>query len=277
MRALRLALALFTTAGCIESYSLRDAAVVDAVDVCAAETCVMTCVNPVCASIPAAYEGFDYPPGTTVTGLNDGPGWSGPWTHYPQGDPMQVRAGGYTYPGLPTTGQRMGWVSGSLGQQERVLPRQACGSVYIQLISRFESAQGGTPQVRLSDSAAVNACGSHGNAAIGANVGDETVCILGVTPATDCNITHNPDTSSCTRAPLSATNLVVVRIDYGCSAGTRMWINPDLSTFSYANPPSPDARWDGFAPAFDTVQIFCRENCNVDEFRVFQAPSSQPR
>ncbi|MDB4931170.1 MAG: Thiamin-phosphate pyrophosphorylase [Myxococcaceae bacterium] len=250
---------------------------------CSAGTCVATCTNPVCPSIPSAYEGFNYTPGAVVTGLNGGSGWSGPWAHTASyAGEMSVVSGGFTYPGLATSGQRMQWLNGGpLAEEQRMVPRQACGSVYIQFISRLDSPSGdGAPNMRLIDSTATNACGAHANGGIGGNdTYDSThLCILGVTPGTapyPCNIVPNqpPAPSSCSSAPLSAVNLVVVRIDYGCSAGTRMWVNPNLATFSYASPPAPDAQWLGLAPTFDTLDIFYRATGSIDELRVFQAPS----
>ena len=69
---------------------------------------------------------------------------------------------------------------------------------------------------------------------------------------------------------------MVARIDYAEQL-TRMWVNPDLSTFDYASPPPPDASWEGLAVAFDTIDILIRDPSSglaggLDEIQVFSAP-----
>lgn len=298
-----MALALLATlTHCIETYSLRNAGrtgdggaradtpdtpdapdAPDADIVCPAGVCVATCTNPVCPGAATAYDGFDDTPGDIVSGLNGGTGWNGPWSHTATyAGEMDVVSGGFNYPGLPTTGQRIEWLNGGpLAEERRMLPRQSCGSVYLQFIVRFDPTSGdGAPNVRLIDSTATDACGQHANGGIGGNdtVDSTHVCILGTTPTTapyPCNIVPNqpPAPSSCTSAPLGSINLVVTRIDYACTPQTRMWVNPNLGTFNYASPPPPDAQWLGLAPTFDTLDIFYRATGSIDEIRVFPAPS----
>jgi hypothetical protein len=81
--------------------------------------------------------------------------------------------------------------------------------------------------------------------------------------------------SSSSSAALSSLNLVVARIDYQ-NNDTRIWVNPDLSTFDYQNPPAANAEYSGLAPTFDTIAIYSRSPAHLDEITVKQEPVPEP-
>lgn len=56
-------------------------------------------------AVPAAYEGFDYQPGTTLDTLNGGTGFKDAWSVKQTNAPIRINPAGLTYPGLLTTGQ----------------------------------------------------------------------------------------------------------------------------------------------------------------------------
>ena len=216
-----------------------------------------------------AYEGFNYSNGASLNGQNGGTGWSGAWVNdYGSGASLGVSATGLSYSGLSTTGKSATWASGGNGISEdsRSLPLVNSGVVYIQFLAQFgATGGGGTPNLRLySGSTLTGGVGSSGAAP--ANV----ISILG----TDLNPLSNGTSS--TSASLSSLNLIVTRIDYAAN-DTRMWINPNLASFDYSNPGTPNAIYSGLAPAFDTIAFYTRSPGTVDELAVYSAvpePSS---
>jgi hypothetical protein len=90
------------------------------------------------------------------------------------------------------------------------------------------------------------------------------------------NTSLNPaaDGSSSSSASLSSLNLVVARIDY--QPDTTMWVNPNLLTFDYENPGTPNADYSALAPAFDTVEIDSRSPTNFDELSILFEPAPEP-
>lgn len=214
-----------------------------------------------------AYDGFSYGAGT-LNGQNGGSGWTSAWTNdYTSGGSFYVSATGMNYPGLSTTGGSLAWHSGGNGISEdsRFLPLMDSGIVYVLFLGQFGSTSGGgTPNIRLLDSGALTG-GFGGN---GGTYGSY-MSIL--------NTSLNPaaDGSSSSSASLSALNLVVGRIDYQTDT-TTLWVNPDLSTFNFQNPTSPNATYAGLAPAFNTVAIYSRSPANVDEITVMTEPAPEP-
>lgn len=204
-----------------------------------------------------AYDGIDYTAGQLMQGENGGTGWLGAWRFdYTYGENFRVTGTGLTYTGLTTTGGAMTWTSGGNGisANDRALPVQNSGVVYVQFLSDFGSVSAlGTPQVRLLYEGEYVA-------GFGAN-GGEYMAILGgdLTPI---------DGSSST-APIGQLNLVIARIDY-TAVKTDMWVNPDLSLFDYDAPGAADATYGGLAPTFDRIGAYTRNPGTVDEIRVMQ-------
>lgn len=91
----------------------------------------------------------------------------------------------------------------------------------------------------------------------------------------DSSLQPATDGSSSSSASLSALNLVVARIDYQNDT-TTMWVNPNLSTFDYQNPPTPDATYADLAPIFDTIAIYSRDPGKLDEIQVMAEPAPVP-
>lgn len=192
-----------------------------------------------------AYEGFNYG-GGSLAGQNGGTGWASSWVNdYWPGTSMVVSGTAMTYPGLTTSGGSAVWTSGGVGISEdlRSLSLQNSGSIYLQFLCQFGSSSGGgTPNIRLFD-------GGNMTGGFGGN-GGSVMSIL------DTSLQPASGGSSSSSASLSSLNLVVALIDYQNST-TRMWVNPDLSTFDYLNPSSPDATAN-FAPTFDALAIYTR-------------------
>jgi hypothetical protein len=214
-----------------------------------------------------AYDGFNYSAGS-LTGQNGGTGWTTPWTNdYYPGASFDVSATGMTYSGLTTSGGSIVWSSGGNGISEdsRSLSLINSGVVYIQFLSQFGSSSGGgTPNIRLFDSGALTG-GFGGNGGTYGTV--MSILNTSLQPASDG--------SSSSSANLSGLNLVVAQIDYQTDT-TMMWVNPDLSTFDYQNPTSPDATYADLAPAFNTIAIYSRSPANVDELTVMTETVPEP-
>ena len=71
-----------------------------------------------------------------------------------------------------------------------------------------------------------------------------------------------------TDAGLGDENFVIVQFNYNENT-TKMWVNPDMSAFDYANPSAPDAESD-FAIAFDQFELVFRDNIAFDELAVIE-------
>ncbi len=215
-----------------------------------------------------AYDGFAYTAGTSLVGQSGGFGWSNAWFRdYGSGGNYTIDGAGFNYPGLSTTGGKVVWAPGGNGidGDGRNLPRVNSGVVYLQFVSQFGSQTGGgTPNIRLFASGSLTG-------GIGGNGGPygPKMSIL------DTTLNPKADGTSSSAANLSGLNLVVVQIDYQGNA-TRMWVNPDLGTFDYLNPPAPDAAYAGLAPAFDKIAIYSRFPANVDELRVLRVQPAIP-
>jgi hypothetical protein len=209
-----------------------------------------------------AYDGFNYSAGS-LSGQNGGTGWASPWVNdYGPGTSMVVSGTDMTYSGLTTSGGSAVWTSGGVGISEdsRSLSLQNSGSVYLQFLCQFGPSSGlGTPTIRLLDDG--NLTGGFG--ANGGTFG-------GVMSILDPTLQPASDGSSSSSASLSGLNLVVALFDYQDNT-TEMWVNPDLSTFDYLNPSSPDATAD-FAPTFDNIAVYTREPGSVDEIQIMSVP-----
>jgi hypothetical protein len=213
------------------------------------------------------YEGFNYSSGS-LAGQNGGTGWSSAWVNdYTSGASLQVSTTGFTYTGLSTSGGSAVWGSGGNGISEdsRSIPLLNSGVVYFQFMSQFGSSSGGgTPNIRLFNSGALTG-------GFGGNGGTHG----GVMSILDTSLSAASDGSSSTSASLSGLNLVVARIDYQ-NATTMMWVNPDLSTFDYANPTAPNATYAGLAPAFNSIAIYSRNPASLDEITIMLQPAPEP-
>lgn len=214
-----------------------------------------------------ANEDFAYTAGT-LAGKNGGTGWLSAWVRdYGAGISLAVSATGLTYTGLDTSGGSLTWTSGGNGISEasRTLPLMDTGVVYLQFLSQFGSSSGGgTPNVRLLNSGTLTG-GFGGN---GGTYGTK-MSIL------NASLSAAADGSSSSSANLSALNLVVARIDYA-NQNTKMWVNPNLSTFDYENPPTANATYAGLAPAFNGIALYTRNPGKFDEITVMTMAVPEP-
>jgi len=214
-----------------------------------------------------AHDGFNYSAGS-LNGQSGGTGWTSSWVNdYTSGASFQVNATGMSYSGLTTTGGSLAWANGGNGISEdsRSLPVMNSGVVFIQFLGQFGSSSGGgTPNIRLLNSGAVTG-------GIGGNGGPfgSSVSIL------DATLNPAANGSSSSSANLSALNLVIARIDYQ-NDSTSLWVNPNLSTFDYENPTTPDASYAGLAPTFNAIGIYSRSPGSVDEISVMTEPVPEP-
>lgn len=209
-----------------------------------------------------AYEGFDYTSGSSLLNANGGSGWTTAWLKNYKDRHLKTGTTGLTYTGLTSTGLKADFDSNCTGDcnqiaaLKRTFPLNDDGVVYLQFISVLEATGGGgTPTLRMFN-------GSTQTFGIGANSGSYLQIL-------------NSSLSglATTTAPLSNQNFVVLRIDY-TNNKTEMWVNPNLSTFDYSNPTSPNASVSDFAPLFNQMHIFIRSG-SIDEISVFyKAPAT---
>jgi hypothetical protein len=210
-----------------------------------------------------AYEGFDYTSGTSLLNANGGAGWSSSWVKTYNQEYLKISATGFTYSGLTTSGLKAdfdatcyGGTCNQIAAIGRSFPLQDRGVVYFQFISVFEANGGfGTPTIRLYNGAVLTGV-----------IGAQSGSLMSI-----CSPSANLSSSS---ASLSAQNMVIVRIDYNLNK-TDMWVNPNLSTFNYSNPPISDASATSFAPAFDKLDINIRSG-SIDEISIFAQPTTAP-
>src|SRR6185503_10766221 len=210
-----------------------------------------------------ASDGFNYSSGS-LNGQNGGTGWTSSWLNdYTSGASFQVSLTGMSYSGLSTSGGSLAWANGGNGISEdsRSLPLMNSGIVFVQFLGQFGSSSGGgTPNLRFLNSGSVTG-GIGGN---GGPLGSQ-MSIL------DTSLNPAANGSSSSAANLSALNLVIARIDYQ-NDSTSLWVNPNLSTFDYENPTTPDASYTGLAPAFNAIAFYSRSPAAVDEISVMTVP-----
>lgn len=223
----------------------------------------MICATGQAQLTTVAEDNFNYSNGSSLAGQTGGTGWTSAWVNdYTFGASMNVSATGLTYPGLTSGGSAV-WGSGGNGISEdsRSLPLQDSGLLYIQFLCQFGSSSGGgTPNIRLYNSGTLTG-------GFGANGGTygSVISILNTSlqPASG-------GTSSST-ANLSGENLVVGLIDYQNNT-TEMWVNPDLSTFDYAAPPSPNATYAALAPQFNDIAIYTKNPAAISDLQIMTVP-----
>lgn len=212
-----------------------------------------------------AYEGFDYASGSPLatdasTGQSGGTGWSGNWRLTYYDGQLKTYAPGYTYTDLSTTGGYIGFgTSGSQGisQAYRALPSmQDSNIVYVQCLF-FSSVfgTGGTPQLRLE------------NSTLGTSGG------MGIfdVPADKLAIASGDDLAQSDVSYDTTAHLMVWQIDYQ-NTTSKLWIDPDLSTFDYESPAATADSSGAFAPEFDGLSIYFRNGSGLDEISVFAIP-----
>jgi hypothetical protein len=214
-----------------------------------------------------AYEGFDYPGlsnGSVLASGSGGTGWSSAWT---AGCSMVYNTSGLTYAGLTTTGGRAEYGSGCSINNDltRIFPRYDNGVVFIQFLSQLNVRGGGTPNIRLADGGSQT--GAIGNNDGGVNMAIMLADLAKVDPG-------NPRDSG---VSISNLNLTVMRIDH-VNNQTDMWVNPDLATFDYLNPPAAQATATSFAPVFDRITLIVRDDTTdfFDEITIKRVSSQAP-
>ncbi|MDA9886626.1 cadherin domain-containing protein, partial [Flavobacteriaceae bacterium] len=207
-----------------------------------------------------AYEGFDYGSNTNINNQSGGTGWSSNWSsQYYQNSYLRVISGGFTYTGLTVQGNKASWGSSNnqIVSSKRSLPTQNSGVTYIQFIADFRSSSGGgTDNVRLLMNGSLQG-------GIGGNGSPQTINIL------DSGL-QNPESSG---VSIGQQSLVIAQFDYDNNT-TKMWVNPDLSSFDYINPTSTPNAQANYAIAFDQIETVFRNGAYIDEISVFKISST---
>ena len=168
---------------------------------------------------------------------------------------MYVYSSGYSYSGLTTNGNRLEW--GGSGQYQphavkRSVTSPNSGIVYFQFISDFRSTSGGgTDNIRFYKGGALQG-GVEGNGS------PHTINIL------DSGLSNGISSGNA----IGDQSLVVMRINYDLNT-TELWVNPNLSSFDYVNPGSPDAQA-AYDIEFDQIELVFRSGASIDEISVFK-------
>jgi hypothetical protein len=211
-----------------------------------------------------AEESFDYT--GNIVDKNGGSGFTNAWqdSYYNVNGTSNysIQTPGLTYSGLTTTGGYMYSCSSTPNQVcgvSRQIPTQSTGVLYIQVLVNFGSQRGGgTPNIRLSDGSGTQSGGfGYGD---GAPTPGISIMNAALAPLSD---------GSSTSGTLNALNLVILRIDYRTNIST-LYLNPDLSTFSYLNPPTASASYPNLAPEVKTIAFFSRNGVMYDELKVYK-------
>ena len=204
-----------------------------------------------------AADSFEY--SGTLVGKNGGTGFSAAWNSDYGTSDYNIEATGFTYANVTTAGgliSSCATFQGQLCGVGRSFPSQESGVFYFQMIANFGTQSGlGTPMLRFFDSSSALSGG------VGAN-GGSSISIL------DGNLSVKGD-GSASFGTLNATSFVMLQIDY-LSKTTQMWINPNMATFDYLNPPAPDAIWPGLAPKMARIAFYARSGAKFDEFKIYR-------
>jgi hypothetical protein len=208
------------------------------------------------------YEGFDYPAGQDLYYQSGGNGFTSNWKQSYQNKYLVVQSIGWTYPNLQTTGLRAAYDDTCYGtcnfisSSGRDVPSQATGVLYLQFLANFGTQLGGgTPHLRLYDDSGLK------------------LVIGGNTTANWQLVDINSNITVSTSRSLSILRLVVVRFDYD-NAVMKMWIDPNLATFDYSNPPTPSAQIPNITPpSFNRLELYFRSNGapGIDEIHAFRS------
>jgi hypothetical protein len=207
-----------------------------------------------------AEDSFDYT--GNLVGKDGGTGFTNAWAYGSSTSNYGMGSPTLTYSGISSAGGFVNGCSilnGQLCAVSRNIPAQSSGKVFIQMIVDFGSQTGGgTPNLRLLDDSGQLTGG------VGANGGTHgsKVSIL------DSTLSPNTDGSS-SAGTLNGQKFVILGIDY-TENKTSLWLNPDMSTFSYYSTPTPSAIYQGLAPRFQTLYFISRyTNMKFDELKVY--------
>lgn len=208
-----------------------------------------------------AEDSFEYT--GNMVGKNGGSGFEGAWSYDYGTSDYGTDAAGLTYPGLTTSGGYMYGCSSTPNVVcgiKREIPLQSSGIVYLQFLANFGTQTGGgTPMLRIFDESGALTAG------IGANGGTygSNISILD-------NTGNPPADGSASSGTINSETFVVVKIDY-TNNRTSMWLNPNLSTFSYLNPPSPTVFVNGLAPTVKRLAFYSRVGYSkFDELKIYK-------
>lgn len=204
-----------------------------------------------------ASDSFEY--SGNLVGKNGGTGFSAAWNSDYGTSDYTVESTGFTYANLTTAGgliSSCATFQGQLCGVGRSFPSQESGVFYFQMIANFGAQSGlGTPMLRFFDSSSALSGG------VGAN-GGSSISIL------DASLAVKGD-GTASFGTLNATSFVMLQIDY-ISKTTQMWINPNMATFDYLNPPAPNAIWPGLAPKMARIAFYARSGAKFDEFKIYR-------
>ena len=197
-----------------------------------------------------AYDGFDYPAGTSLTGQTGPLGFSAPYTAAASGS--TVSSPGFGYTDLPVTGGKVALTgstnSGTFGMLTNS-PETAGTTIYMSYLMQL-TADAGYAGVSLFDGTTETLF--TGNRNSGANV---------------FGIEAKVGTSASSTASSASLSLVVYRIDFTATgAKIRLYVNPT----SGVEPATADAEVDRTSPlTYDRIRIQSSGTTGfVDELRI---------
>jgi hypothetical protein len=207
-----------------------------------------------------AEDSFDYT--GNLVGKNGGTGFTTAWSYGSGSSNYGVSTPTLTYTGITSSGGFVDGCSvlnGQLCAATRDIPIQSSGKVFVQMIVNFGSQSGGgTPNLRFYDE-------SDFTGGIGANGGTygSKISILGTGLAPKDDGTSSAGT-------LNGQGFLILGIDYSQNS-TSLWLNPDMSTFSYFTTPAPSASYAGLAPKIKTLNFNSRfSNLKFDELKILK-------
>lgn len=212
-----------------------------------------------------AQDNFNYGNGS-LSGQNGGTGWNSSWVNdYTSGDTLNTSSTGLTYTGLTAGGSAVwnGASGNGISEDSRYLPFQDSGQVYIQFLCQFGSSSGGgTPNLRFTDSLTNLCFGLGGNG----GVYGSHISILDSTLTAASN-----GSSTATNSLLSNVNLVLARVDYSDDT-ISLWVDPNLASFNYITPSTPDASLFDTNLDFNNITIVTRSPGTISDLQIFTVP-----
>ena len=209
-----------------------------------------------------AEDSFDYT--GNVVGNDGGSGFAGAWSYGSLSSNYRVSTPGLTYPGLTTSGGFLNGCSvlnGQICAVNRNIEETNSGQIYLQVIANFgaQSNGFGTPNIRFYNSSGALTGGLGSN---GGTYGTK-ISIL------DTGLTAKADGTS-SAGILDSQSLIILKIDYTARV-TSLWVNPNLSTFSYFAPPNPDGIFNELAPQIRTMMFISRFSYSTfDELKILR-------
>ena len=245
--------------------------------------------------VGVAYEGFNYTYQATLVGESGGYGFSGEWqnttgnvpnmTHYVL-DPSVAEGGGFnpsliapmTYTGLYTSGLYVGDTNSATNIKKTDFRNIAStlnnGIYYVQFLVQFDgnpSADGDNYFILKEDDSEKLVISRKKNSANNIKIH------MGKT----INSSSSSDLVDSGKSLIVKTaQLIIIQIDNSTNS-TKLWVDPNYTTFDYSNPPSEDASLN-YSFNFNRIQLvsdndsFSYNGTLFDEISIYNRSNSAP-